>query len=88
MAEALLWALVGGTVLGLLGKALTPGDRDRVPLWLTITVGVGGVLLGGWLHSQVAGGPAATGNAWRLAVQAVLATSLVAVAALFSARPR
>ena len=51
MLSAILWALIGGTVLGLLGKMLAPGDRDNIPLWLTILCGIGGGLLGTWLYA-------------------------------------
>ena len=43
MISALLWAVIGGTVIGLLGKLVAPGDSDNVPLWLTILCGIGGV---------------------------------------------
>ena len=48
----ILWALIGGTVVGFLGKWLAPGDRD-VPLWLTILCGIGGTLVGSWLYALV-----------------------------------
>ncbi len=38
--------LLAGVVIGLLGKFVAPGDRDNIPLWLTVLCGVGGVLLG------------------------------------------
>jgi len=63
MATAVLFALVGGTVLGLLGKLVAPGDRDAVPLWLTILAGIGGALLGSWLHGRFLN-PAAGGVDW------------------------
>ncbi len=50
MVSALLWALIGGTVVGLLGKVFAPGDQDDVPLWLTILCGIGGVLIGNFLY--------------------------------------
>lgn len=74
----ILWALVGGTVIGLLGKAVAPGDRDRIPLWLTVICGIGGVLLGTWLYVDVAGFNATTAgfdwwrHIWQVAAAAVL----------------
>jgi uncharacterized membrane protein YeaQ/YmgE (transglycosylase-associated protein family) len=47
-----LWALIGGTVIGFLGKTFAPGKRD-IALWLTILIGIGGVLLGNWLYVDV-----------------------------------
>jgi uncharacterized membrane protein YeaQ/YmgE (transglycosylase-associated protein family) len=41
-----LFVIVMGIIIGLLGKFVAPGDRDNIPLWLTIACGVVGVLLG------------------------------------------
>lgn len=38
--------LIGGIIIGLLGKFVAPGDRDNIPLWLTVVCGIGGVLIG------------------------------------------
>ncbi len=32
MISALLWALIGGSVIGLLGKLVAPGNTDNIPL--------------------------------------------------------
>lgn len=45
-----VFVIVMGIIIGLLGKFVAPGDRDKIPLWLTVVCGIGGVLLGyGWL---------------------------------------
>ena len=33
----------------LLGKFIAPGDKDNIPLWLTIVCGIGGMVIGGYL---------------------------------------
>lgn len=38
--------LIIGAIIGLLGKFVAPGDRDNIPIWLTVICGIGGVLLG------------------------------------------
>ncbi len=38
--------LIGGVIIGLLGKFVAPGNRDNIPLWLTIVCGVAGVVIG------------------------------------------
>ncbi len=38
--------LVGGTIIGILGKFVAPGNRDNIPLWLTIICGIVGVMIG------------------------------------------
>jgi hypothetical protein len=87
MVSAILWALVGGTVLGLLGKSLARGERDHVPLWLAILGGIGGALLGYWLYALVYDGAAGAGvdwwrHAWQVAAAAVLVLVVVGVALL------
>jgi uncharacterized membrane protein YeaQ/YmgE (transglycosylase-associated protein family) len=77
MVGTILWALVGGTLIGLLGKAFAPGKRD-IALWLTILCGIGGVLLGNWLYVDVLDFRSNTSgidwwrHAWQVAVAAVL----------------
>ncbi len=41
-----LFVIVMDIIIGLLGKFVAPGDRDNIPLWLTIACGIVGVLLG------------------------------------------
>ncbi len=44
------FVIVMGVIIGLLGKFVAPGDRDNIPLWLTVVCGIVGVLIGyGWL---------------------------------------
>lgn len=81
MLSAILWALVGGTVIGLLGKLVAPGDRDNIPLWLTIICGVGGVLVGNFLYSQLYDTTAFGVDWWRHIWQVGVAAVLVMVAA-------
>ena len=35
----ILFLLVGGAVIGILGKMVAPGDRDKIPFWLTVLCG-------------------------------------------------
>lgn len=41
--------IIAGIILGLLGKFIAPGDKDNIPIWLTIIVGIVGALLGYWI---------------------------------------
>ena len=86
MAGVILWALIGGAIIGMLGKWVAPGDRD-IPLWATILCGVGGVFLGNWLYIDVFDFQANTfgfdwwRHVWQIGVAAILvvgATSLLA----------
>ncbi len=78
MISAILWALIGGTVIGLLGKFFAPGDRDNIPLWLTIVCGIGGVLIGTFLYTlffkENTRGIDWWRHIWQVAVAAVLVT--------------
>lgn len=53
MFVTILWALIGGTIIGLLGKLVAPGDKDNIPLWLTIICGIGGMLIGSYLYAAL-----------------------------------
>ena len=80
----ILWALIGGTVIGFLGKWVAPGDRD-VPLWATILCGVAGGFLGNWLYVDVFGFRAATSgvdwwrHVWQVAIAAILVVGAASV---------
>lgn len=53
MIGTILWTLIGGTVIGLLGKAVAPGDRDNIPLWLVIICGILGAFGGSYLYAAI-----------------------------------
>lgn len=73
--------IIAGIIIGLLGKFFAPGNRDNIPLWLTIVCGIVGVLLGWWLIG------ASNGVDWlRWIVSIVLAAILVMVAATLTGR--
>ena len=42
----IIGVIIAGIIIGLLGKFVAPGDRDNIPLWLTVVCGVGGVIIG------------------------------------------
>ena len=78
--SALLWALVGGSMVGLLGKSFGPGDHDEVPLWVTVLGGVAGVLAGTALHALFfTSHPVGTDwwrHVWQLTTAAVVVLAL------------
>ena len=55
----LLWTvlvtLAVGLVIGFLGKVVAPGNRDNIPLWLTVVCGIGGAFIGSYLYWVVFG---------------------------------
>jgi len=85
----ILWALIGGTIVGFLGKWFAPGKRD-IPLWLTILCGIGGVLVGNFLYVDVFNFRENTFGLdwWRHIWQIVVAAVLVVTAAALLGRRR
>src|SRR6476469_3076322 len=87
---SLILLIIGGLIIGFLGRVLAPGDRDSIPLWLTLVVGVAGILIGTWLYVDVFGGKCATGGVdWiRHLVQIITAAVLVVITAGMAGRRR
>jgi uncharacterized membrane protein YeaQ/YmgE (transglycosylase-associated protein family) len=46
----IITTVVGGTIIGMLGKMVAPGDRDRIPFWLTVICGIVGMMVGSYLY--------------------------------------
>ncbi|HEX2774081.1 MAG TPA: GlsB/YeaQ/YmgE family stress response membrane protein [Micromonosporaceae bacterium] len=80
MIAVILWAVIGGAIIGALGRLILPG-RQNVPVWATIGVGVAAALIGGVLAFWLGVG-VLPGADWVLyAIQiglAVLFVSLIA----------
>lgn len=73
--------LIGGLIIGLLGKFVAPGDRDNIPLWLVVICGIGGSLLGYVVYTAF-GGNGSWGLDWtRWFVSILCAAVLVVIAA-------
>lgn len=86
---SIIFIIIGGLILGLLGKWLAPGDRDNIPLWLTIVCGIGGLLLGNVLYTALGGSCETNGIDWlRHIVQVIVAAVLVVLAAAMTGRRR
>ena len=90
MAGEVLFILIGGVVIGLLGKFVAPGNRDSIPLWLTVVCGVLGIFAGTFLYVDLLGGAESTpGVDWlRHLVQVLTAAVLVSLACTVTGRSR
>lgn len=55
MLWTIIVTIVGGAVIGVIGKAVAPGDRTKFPFWLTVLCGIVGMLLGSFLYWGIAG---------------------------------
>jgi uncharacterized membrane protein YeaQ/YmgE (transglycosylase-associated protein family) len=83
----ILTVLIGGIIIGLLGKLVAPGHRDKIPFWLTIVCGIGGVLIGTLVYGAVWGRTNTPGfDWWRHIWQVGVAAVLVMVAATVTGR--
>ena len=82
----IIGVLVAGVIIGLLGKFVAPGDKDNIPLWLTVICGIGGVIIG-WYVYTAAGGSESSGVDWiRWIVAIACAAVLVVVASTVTGR--
>ena len=102
MLWTIIVTIVGGAIIGLIGKAVAPGDRTRFPFWLTVLCGIVGMLVGSLLYWVLVGSnngsfdhhEATWDNAtdgidwWRHVWQIVVAAVAVMVAAALTGRRR
>jgi uncharacterized membrane protein YeaQ/YmgE (transglycosylase-associated protein family) len=81
----ILGLIIAGAIIGALGRLAAPG-RQPIPIWLTVIVGIVGVILG--YYASAAFGVAATrGIDWlRWIISIIIAAALVARAANFYPR--
>jgi uncharacterized membrane protein YeaQ/YmgE (transglycosylase-associated protein family) len=78
--------LIAGLIIGLLGKFVAPGNKDNIPLWLTLLCGIGGVLIGYFIYSAF-GGNGSPGIDWvRWIVAIVVSAVLVIIASTVTGR--
>jgi uncharacterized membrane protein YeaQ/YmgE (transglycosylase-associated protein family) len=82
----IIGVLIAGIIIGLLGKFVAPGDKDNIPIWLTVLCGIGGVIVG-WFTYSAFGGNGSPGIDWtRWIVAIVCAAVLVVVASTVTGR--
>lgn len=82
----IIGVIIAGIIIGVLGKFIAPGDKDNIPLWLTILCGVGGVILG-WFIYTAFGGNGSPGIDWtRWLIAIAVAVVLVIIASTLTGR--
>jgi uncharacterized membrane protein YeaQ/YmgE (transglycosylase-associated protein family) len=87
-AVEIIGVILAGIIIGLLGKFVAPGNRDNIPIWLTIICGIGGVLIG-WFIYTAFGGNGSPGIDWvRWLIAIAVAAVLVMTASAITARSR
>jgi uncharacterized membrane protein YeaQ/YmgE (transglycosylase-associated protein family) len=78
--------IVAGIIIGLLGKLVAPGDKDNIPIWLTVLCGIAGVLIGYYLAAAL-GVDATDGIDWiRWIISIIVAAVLVIAASTITGR--
>lgn len=80
MLWTIIFYVVVGTIVGLLGKFVAPGDKDNIPIWLTVVCGIGGMILGGVVY-RAFGGDGSRGLDWTQGVVAILTAAVLVVIA-------
>ena len=78
--------IIAGIIIGLLGKFVAPGDKDNIPIWLTILCGIGGVLIGWYVYAAFGGGETSGVDWVRWLVAIVVAAVLVMIASTVTGR--
>jgi uncharacterized membrane protein YeaQ/YmgE (transglycosylase-associated protein family) len=82
----IIGVIVAGIIIGLLGKLIAPGDKDNIPIWLTIVCGIAGVLVGWFIYSAF-GGDGSNGIDWvRWIVAVIVAAVFVVIASTLTGR--
>ncbi|MCW2807098.1 MAG: hypothetical protein JWQ93_1053 [Marmoricola sp.] len=82
----IIFVIIAGIIIGLLGKLVAPGDKDNIPIWLTILCGIGGVVIGWYIYSAF-GGNGSPGVDWvRWIVAIIVAAVLVVIASTVTGR--
>lgn len=83
---SLIGILIAGVIIGLLGKFVAPGDKDNIPLWLTLLCGIAGVVVGWYVYAAF-GGNGSNGVDWtRWLVAVIVAAVFVVIASTITGR--
>ena len=83
---SVIGVLIAGVIIGLLGKFVAPGDKDNIPIWLTVLCGIAGVLIGYYLAAAL-GVDATDGIDWiRWIISIIVAAVLVVIASTVTGR--
>ncbi|MDQ3112728.1 MAG: GlsB/YeaQ/YmgE family stress response membrane protein [Actinomycetota bacterium] len=83
---SIIVVLIAGVIIGLLGKFVAPGNRDNIPLWLTVICGIVGVLLGYWIASALGVGETSGVDWVRWLISIAVAAIAVMIAASVTSR--
>ena len=80
MVVDIIVLIIIGAIIGLLGKLVAPGDKDNIPLWLTVLCGIGGIILGYYIYAAF-GGNGSNGVDWVRWIVAIITSAVLVVIA-------
>ena len=63
MLSTILVTLIGGVILGVLGRMLAPG-RQNIPFWATVLAGIIGMIAGSLLYYWIIGVQSGYNGSW------------------------
>ncbi len=82
-----LGTIIFGAIIGLLGKFVAPGDKDNIPIWLTVILGIVGALAGYAIWGAISNEGNTGGIDWiRWIISIAVAAVLVMVASTMMGR--
>ncbi|MEV4507630.1 GlsB/YeaQ/YmgE family stress response membrane protein [Dactylosporangium sp. NPDC049525] len=81
MIGTILWAIIGGAIIGVLARLILPG-RQNISVLLTVVVGIVAALIGGLIATWLGVGKTSGVDWIRHGIQIVLAVIGVYIAAL------
>lgn len=80
MIGTIIWAIIGGAIIGVLARLILPG-KQNISVWLTIGVGILAMLLGGLIATWLGVGETSGIDWWRHIIQVALGVLFVWLAA-------
>ena len=83
---SIIVVLIAGVIIGLLGKFVAPGNRDNIPIWLTVICGIVGVLVGYWIATALGVGETSGVDWIRWLISIAVAAVAVMIAASVTSR--
>jgi uncharacterized membrane protein YeaQ/YmgE (transglycosylase-associated protein family) len=87
MIGTILWGIIGGAIIGMLGRLFLPG-RQNISLLVTVIVGILAATLGGMIADWIGVGDTKGIDWWRHIIQIALAVLFVWIAARVMANRR
>lgn len=86
MVGTILWGIIGGAIIGILGRLILPGRQNVSALW-TVIAGILAATLGGLIAGWFGVGRTGGVDWWRHIIQLALAVLFVWLAARWTSRP-